>query len=277
MNWFPLALLAATAWGLAGVIGRAGVIRLKPHTMLLFYGFTLMAFYFVVWLFIGKPFPRTNYLFPLLSEGTAAIAFIFYYRAMEIVPASVIVPITSSYIIISVLLGIFLFHNPVSLRQILAIALIFTGILFLMFPEKGFKRGKWLVFAGLATLFWGIWGGFTEMSVRYLWPLNLNLFFTFIAIPIWLPYFFIKGGFKTGKPQVKGIMFSSLSAVVGASGSVCFYFSVLKSHVSLAIPVANMYPLISVLAGIIFLKERPKPLQYAGIPFVIAGLFLIGG
>jgi len=109
MNWFPLALLAAAGWGFGNVIGRAGVIRLKPHSMLIFYGITLMAFYFVVWLFIGKPFTRTNYLFPLLSEGTGAIAFIFYYRAMELAPASVIVPVTSSYIIISVLIGVFLF------------------------------------------------------------------------------------------------------------------------------------------------------------------------
>jgi len=189
MNWFPLALLAAAGWGFGNVIGRAGVIRLKPHSMLIFYGITLMmAFYFVVWLFIGKPFTRTNYLFPLLSEGTGAIAFIFYYRAMELAPASVIVPVTSSYIIISVLIGVFLFHNPISSKQILAISLIFAGIIFLMFPETRFKKGRWLIFAGLATLFWGIWGGFTEMSVRYLWPMNLNLFFTFIAIPIWLPY-----------------------------------------------------------------------------------------
>lgn len=277
MNWFLLAILAATGWGLASVIGRAGVIRLRPHTHLIFYGITLMAFYFVVWLFLGKPFTKTNYLWPLLSEGTAAIAFIFYYQALELTPASIIVPITSSYIIISVFMGVFLFHNPLNLKHGIAIALIFSGILLLMLPEKRIKRGRWMIYALLATIFWGLWGGFTEMSVRYLWPMNLNLFFTFLALPLWLPYFFVRGGFRTGKPQLKGIFFSALSAVIGASGSICFYFSILKSHVSLAIPVANMYPLVSVIAGVVFLKERPRPIQYVGIPLVLTGLFLIGG
>lgn len=286
MNWLTVAGSTALFWGGSSILAKIGTIRLRPRRMLLTYGLTITIFYWIVWELFGTPFPPGNYLFPLLSEGCAAISFIFYYRALERGPVSLIAPLTSSSIIISILIGVFVFKNPITSVQIFSISSITIGIILLTLKKlkfTGVKREEnWVFPAFLAMLGWGIWGGFSEISVDIVRPINLNLFFAVVALLIWTPYFFIKKArekrenYSSGRPDKKNYLFAAGSAFLSGSGSLLFYIAVNMTYVSLVIPVSNLHPLVSILYDI-FKKNYPRLHQWVGIALILTGLFFING
>ncbi len=281
MNWLLLAGGTAFFWGSSTVLAKVATIRLSPKRMLMTYGITSFIFYWFIWRLLGSPFPEGNYLFPLLSEGCAAISFIFYYKALEKGPISLIAPLTSSGVILSVLIGVFVFHNSITHIQIGAISSIITGIILLTINEFRFNKGKWIIPALITTIGWGIWGGFSEIAVSIVKPFNLNLFFAGIALLIWIPYYFLTD-IKEKRNKItqtivespRDYTFGIGSAIVCGIGSILFYIAVDLSYVSLVIPVASLHPLVAVIYDI-FNHKAPKPHQWIGIILIISGLFFI--
>lgn len=280
MNWFFISIFTALLWGSATVLAKIGTVRLSPRKMLLTFGVTAFIYYYILWRFLGTPFPAGNYTIPLISEGSAAIAFIFYYRSLELAPASLVAPITSAGIIISVLIGMIVFDNPVSGIQMVSVFAIVFGIILLTIKEFRFNKGRWVIYALLAMIGWGIWGGLSGKAVSIVKPININLFFAGMALIFWIPYYLITGINQKQKNSRKvdhrDFLFGVGSAVFSCSGSALFYIAVNLSYVSLAIPVSNLHPMVSVIFDTINGKP-PKVHQWAGIIMILAGLFFIRG
>uniref|UniRef100_A0A7C4YCI9 DMT family transporter n=1 Tax=candidate division WOR-3 bacterium TaxID=2052148 RepID=A0A7C4YCI9_UNCW3 len=276
MNWFISGIITALTWGIAGIFSR-GSLKSIPHNLsLIIFGISILFFYSIAWFIFGTPFPKGNYIIPFISEFAATLGYIFFYIALSKKGASSIVPITSSYIVISILIGKFILKNDITEKQTIAVILIVLGIIILSFKEFRFEKGNYVIFAVIATILWGIWGGLSDISVRIVKPVNLNLFFSLIGIFVWGIYFiFTRKSMHFNFP--KNVLFLSvLSAFFSALGSILFYFSVLKSNVTLAIPVANMYPLFTIIIGILFLKEKVHKRQIIAFPLILTGLLLIG-
>lgn len=285
MNWFLIACMTAFLWGSSAILAKIGTVRISPRRMLLTVGITIFIFYWIIWKLFGTPFPPGNYLFPLLSEGSAAIGFIFYYKALEKAPISLLSPITSSAIIISVMIGVFVFKNPITNIQIASISSIIVGIILITIKDLRYNSGNWIYLALGAMIGWGIWGGFSGIAVRIVKPININLFFVFIALPIWITYYIITSQSKkneknrtnsSSKINTKDYLFAVGSALVSSSGSLLFYIAVNISYVSLVIPVANLHPLVPVIYDI-FKRNYPKLHQWIGIILILIGLFFIRG
>jgi transporter family protein len=283
MDWFLIASLTAFLWGSSAVFAKIGTVKISPRRMLMTVGITISILYSIIWKFWGSPFPVGNYLFPIVSEGFAALGFIFYYNALEHAPVSLISPITSSAIIISVLIGVLLFKNPITTIQILSISSIVIGIILITIKDFRFIKGNWVIKALGAMLCWGIWGGFSGIAVRIVRPININLFFAFIAIPIWSIYFLFTGRKERNKnkriikfysPLKKDYLFAIGSALISSAGSILYYIAVNISYVSLVIPVANLHPLVSIIYDIIN-RNYPKIHQWIGITMILIGLFFI--
>lgn len=276
MNWFISGIITALFWSLGGIFSRGSLKKIPYNLSLFIFGLSILTFYFIAWVFLGTKFPKGNYLIPFISEFSATLGYILFYIALSKKGASSVVPITSSYIVISILIGKFLLKNEITMKQSIAVILIVTGILIISFKEFRFEKGNYVVFAICATILWGIWGGLSDIAVRIVKPVNLNLFFSMIGVPVWGIYLLLtKKEIKTDFPM-KTILLCVLSALFSAVGSILFYFSVLKANVTLAIPVANMYPFFTIIIGILFLKEKIKKRQLIAFPFILTGLFLIG-
>lgn len=276
MNWFISGIITALFWGLGGIFSRGSLKKIPYNLSLFIFGLSILTFYLIAWIFLGTKFPKGNYLIPFISEFSATLGYILFYIALSKKGASSVVPITSSYIVISILIGKFILKNNITMKQSIAVILIVTGILIISFKEFKFEKGNYVVFALFATILWGIWGGLSDIAVRIVKPVNLNLFFSMIGVPVWGIYLLLtKNEIKTDFPK-KTILLCVLSALFSAVGSILFYFSVLKANVTLAIPVANMYPFFTIIIGILFLKEKIKKRQLIAFPFILTGLFLIG-
>ncbi len=185
MNWFFFGILTALFWGIGSILSR-GSLKTIPYNLSLFiFGVSIFLFYFIAWIFLGTKFPKGNYLIPFISEFSATIGYILFYIALSKKEVSSIVPITSSYIVISIFIGKFILKNEITARQSVAIFLIISGIFILTFKEFRFEKGDYLPYAIFTTILWGIWGGLSDVAVRIVKPVNLNLFFSVISVCVW--------------------------------------------------------------------------------------------
>ncbi len=269
---FLLAGLSAFFYGASAPLSKISTEKLNPIRALFYYGIFSCIIYFIIWMFFGIPFHK-NLLIPIITEACAAFGFVFYYIALEKSMSSLMVTFTSSYVIISILIGIFIFGERLSKMETIGMPILILGIFLLGWKNEKSNNKEWLLPSILAVILWGIWGGLSGKAVAIAGPFNVALIFGITAVVIWTPLFFIKRG-NPPKENKNGILFSILTALVMDAGGVAFYSALRFAPVSLVVPITNLYPASGIIFGLL-IGERPARIQlFAFIP-VLIGLFLV--
>lgn len=134
MTWFFWALLTALFWGLGPIFAKLGLVKSDPFTALLLRSLGVFAA-LVIWGLATARFsalkevePRTWSL--LIAEGMAASVFghFAYYNALKLGKISSVVPITTSYPLLAMLLAVLLLGDRLTLGRGLGGALIVLGV-----------------------------------------------------------------------------------------------------------------------------------------------------
>jgi transporter family protein len=124
-GWLVYALLALVLWGLWGVFSKVASTYLPSWVIFLVeLGVYLLVGVFI-WGFLRTP---VNWTFSGMAAAVAAgfaggFALFFFLKALASGPAAVVVPLTSLYPVITVVLGVTFLQETLSLRQLAGIIL----------------------------------------------------------------------------------------------------------------------------------------------------------
>lgn len=125
-------------------------------------------------------------------------------------------------------------------------------------------------------LAWGLWGFFGKYALKLVSPVSLILFETIGAIIFQLLVvvflLYSKNRFDTNP---SGISFAILTALFGVIGTILFFFTLSKTKASVLVPLTALYPVVTVLLSLIFLKEKVTLVQGIGIMLAIAASILL--
>ncbi len=128
----------------------------------------------------------------------------------------------------------------------------------------------------LILLAWGLWGFFGKYALKFINPVSLILYETIGAIIfqiIVLAFlFYSKYKFDTNNT---GISIAMLVALFGVIGTILFFFTLSKTKASVLVPLTALYPVVTVLLSIIFLKEKVTLAQGIGIVLAIIASVLL--
>lgn len=69
--------------------------------------------------------------------------------------------------------------------------------------------------------------------------------------------------------------FAVLGGVDAALGTVCFYLLLARERVSLTVPMTSLYPAVTVILSVLFLKEHLSGSHVLGILFALAAVALL--
>ena len=125
-------------WGLWGFFGKIGLDhRMTPLAMFLVEvsaGFALGLLLVAFVLQHGQPMPwkQSWNVFGVLSGVALAAGLLLYYLALERSWASIVVPVTATYPIVSVLLSVVFLGERLTWVQSLGIALVLIGLVLLL-------------------------------------------------------------------------------------------------------------------------------------------------
>jgi uncharacterized membrane protein len=227
------------------------------------------------------PLTSTNILYIFLFGLANLISYILLYRAFSLGKISVISPISSSYAVLTAVTSFLFFGEAMSGTKIFFLLLVLAGVFLTSVDFRKLRDGvsagdfskgipEILVFFVIVGLYIPFWNRFLNTEGWIFWVFMVRIILSSLLLIYML---FIKkvGIGVRGKPLILLLIFVALFEAVASFGSSWGFHNSVNAT-SIVASVSSAYPLITVLLGFIFLKERLALNQYIGIAVIIAGL-----
>ncbi|NQU05686.1 MAG: EamA family transporter [Calditrichaeota bacterium] len=118
-GWLKPSLLALLFWGLWGFLTKLGAQKVPWQTMLIFFATGTL----IIGLLAKPTFSGFGmyHLIGLAGGIACAIGFMFFYIAMSRGSASVVIPITSLYVVVTSVMAFIILAEPLTLKKALGI------------------------------------------------------------------------------------------------------------------------------------------------------------
>ncbi|MEL7622890.1 MAG: EamA family transporter [Clostridiales bacterium] len=136
-KWLVYALLSAVFASLTAILGKIGIVGVESNlgTAIRTVVVLLMAWLIVFWQ--GKQsgikhIDKRSWIFIGLSGLATGLSWLYFYRALQEGPASVVVPIDKLSLLVTVSFGYFVLQEKLSKQGLLGLAIIVTGTLCLL-------------------------------------------------------------------------------------------------------------------------------------------------
>ena len=132
---------------------------------------------------------------------------------------------------------------------------------------------KWFKFA-IATFFmWGFWAFFSKLNTDMNNPVNGFILET-AGITIMGIFLLIAMNFRIGYHK-RGSFFALLSGIASSGGMLLFLFALKTGSSVIIVPMAALYPGITVVLSRMFLKEKITGRQTLGILLAVIASVLM--
>ena len=133
------------------------------------------------------------------------------------------------------------------------------------------KKHSWLIYAIVTTLFWGVWGAFIEIPEKSGFPATLGyVVWAITMVPCAI--FALKIVKWKLDSDRRSIMLGSAVGFLGAGGQLILFHALVKVPAYLVFPIISLYPVVTVVLSVLFLKETTTKRHWIGI---VAALFAI--
>lgn len=139
-TWFAYAFGSAFFASLTSILGKIGIEGIESNLgTAIRTGVVLVMAWLLVFItgkvHTIKHIDRSSWIFLILSGFATGGSWLCYYRALQMGPASVVVPIDKLSIVITVVFSYFVFHEKLSVKGSIGLALIVVGTLLLVIVE----------------------------------------------------------------------------------------------------------------------------------------------
>ena len=131
-GWLLFAVLSAVFAALTSILGKIGIDGVESNLGTAIRTAVVLVMAWVMVFVSGKAgevrkIPRRELLFICLSGLATGASWLCYYKALQDVPASVVVPVDKLSILVSVLFSRVVFHEKLPKRAIIGLALLTAG------------------------------------------------------------------------------------------------------------------------------------------------------
>ncbi|HQY06836.1 MAG TPA: DMT family transporter [Lacunisphaera sp.] len=135
----------------------------------------------------------------------------------------------------------------------------------------------WLLYTLTAATCWGIWGVLSKGPSRELSGWMTQMLFTFALVPSVILAARSKN-VRTGTNHRLGLFWGFVSGLIAAAGNIFFYLALEAGAVTaVAVPLTNVYPLVTLFLAYFWFKERLNLIQGFGILLAVAAILLLSG
>ncbi|MEW2923127.1 EamA family transporter [Muricauda sp. ANG21] len=133
------------------------------------------------------------------------------------------------------------------------------------------KMKPWLLYALMATIFWGVWGAFASLPSKNGFPDTLN--YCVWALTMIVPSIYVLK-LNNWKLQFdrKSIYKGLIIGILGAGGQMILFYVVTIGPTYLIFPIISLSPVVTILLSVLFLKERVRKLGAIGIVLALLAL-----
>jgi transporter family protein len=80
---------------------------------------------------------------------------------------------------------------------------------------------------------------------------------------------------QLGGAEIRGVVLALLTGVMGYLGLLCFMYAIREGKVCIVAPLTALYPVVTLVLAMIFLREKINIVQLAGIILALVSAVLI--
>lgn len=131
------------------------------------------------------------------------------------------------------------------------------------------KPKRWLYYAMITTIFWGIWGAFIEIPEKSGFPATLGyVVWSLTMVPCSLVALSVIGW----KPETdrRSIGLGLSIGLLGAGGQLILFEALRQGPAYIVFPLISLFPVLTILLSVLLLKERASRRSWIGIGLALA-------
>lgn len=277
-----LSLVPMFGFGISNALQKLYVERLGPAKLITYRGLLIVSILLVYWIF---NLSSSNLDIQQMLLG-AFVAFVSYFglfflnKSLQTGKVGLVIPVSSSRVLISAGVGIVFLGEQISGLQLLMVGIIFVGVFVAVIDFKdlassnmfSFKSG--VPYALLAALFWGItfplFGGFSALLGAALFSLISEFTVTLVSI---VHQLLQKKSLTLTKEELK-LNWAGI-AVIGLLGAIAAVFmntAYATGYFSIVTAITAASPVVSILYGILVFKEKLSLQQLIAIIMIVVGI-----
>jgi transporter family protein len=133
---------------------------------------------------------------------------------------------------------------------------------------------KWIAACLVAVLLWGIWGLVFAVASGLTGPLNVAVLNTIGLLPVAVGLLFSKGVWDA-RHMRRGIGWGVTTGLCGNVANIALAAAfALGAEASIAAPLTALFPLVTLVLAVLFLRERLNPIQVAGMGIALIAIYL---
>ena len=131
---------------------------------------------------------------------------------------------------------------------------------------------RWIPYAGLLVLFWGVWGAFSGTPTsRYDYP--NEMVYILWACTMLIPAYFAMRGRELDRRPIAAV-YGLIVGLTGAGGQLVLFKALSNGPAYLIFPLVSISPAITVLMAVLIMRERIRPLATVGVVVALASIVL---
>ena len=200
------------------------------------------------------------------------IAMIAFYQALAIGPMGIVSPLVALSVLVPVAVSLLRGELPEPM-QILGIIIAVVGILLASGPElSGAESAKPLILAGVAAIgFGGMFVLMAEGSKHD--PLMTMTGMRVTTVVIFAVILLVTRSVGGARPRDAVPLIAI--GILDAGANVMFGVATTLGLLSVTSVLGDLYPVVTAVLAAIFLRERLRAVQYAGVGAALSGVLLI--
>jgi uncharacterized membrane protein len=272
-------VFAALCWGFGDYLITLLTRRVGNERSLVWTQIASLLLWLVMLAAMGSPKFDANSLLSVLAAGVLHVAGLkLTYRAFEVGTLSIVSPLASGFAIVTAVLALIFGHAPAAIA-LGGAALLVVGIGFATTGDTAGSKsmagvpeaiGSALAFGGMFYLFDRIVPSGSPIA-SYFVPLVVLK--TLATLTFSLPHFRTVCKPTDLNPSVLGLTLGVAAMDTGAWLS--FLFGMKTEYVAIVTAVASLFSVVTVILAAVFLKERLRPAQWAGVAVILVGIFVV--
>lgn len=269
-----LALLSSVSWGTGDFLGGVLTRRLPVLAVYCLSQLSGLALLLVVAVATRAWTAPTGYLpWAVAASVAGMLAMTAFYTALATGRMGIVSPVTSLSVVVPLAVGLLVKGDQPAPAQVLGLLAAVAGVLLASGPElSGEGTGRPVFLALVAAAGFGVmFVGMAEGSAYS--PVMTPLVMRTTSIVL-------SGAVLVARRSVGGVGRRDVApllaiGVLDAGANVLFSVATTLGLLSLTSVLGSLYPVMTAVLAAVFLHERLRPVQYAGVAVALTGVALI--
>ena len=131
---------------------------------------------------------------------------------------------------------------------------------------------RWAIWTFVALVSWGCWALISKLIGDALSPEASQALSTLGLLPVIVGLAVAKTPPPSGSAKL-GVALAFFAGILTCLGNIAYYALLNSAKAVTVVPLTALYPLVTVLLAVLFLKEKLNALQIAGIVFALVAIY----